>query len=124
EARRLLQLDLHHLLAPSPNEILAQTRVACAAQDMICSIYTHPIGFFGHAPGPTIGMWDDQDGTPVRGDWLLHPNTCYAIEGNVKSPVGAWGEQMVQIKLEQTACFDGERVIYLAGRQTRWHVVR
>ncbi|MEO0422807.1 MAG: M24 family metallopeptidase [Pseudomonadota bacterium] len=106
------------------NEILAQTRVACAQADMICSTYTHPIGFFGHAPGPTIGMWDDQDGTPIRGDWPLHENTCYAIEGNIKSPVGAWGEQYVQIKLEQNACFDGERVIYLAGRQTQWHVVR
>jgi hypothetical protein len=30
----------------------------------------------------------------------------------------------VQIKLEQSAVFDGERVIYLAGRQTDWHLVR
>ncbi len=108
----------------SGNEILAATRRACAAQGMLCSTYTHPIGYFGHAPGPTIGMWDDQNGTPVNGDWPLHENTCYAIEGNVKAPVAGWGGQLVQIKLEQTACFDGERVIYLAGRQTRWHVVR
>ncbi len=32
--------------------------------------------------------------------------------------------QLVQIKLEQTALFDGTRVIYAAGRQTEWHVVR
>jgi hypothetical protein len=38
--------------------------------------------------------------------------------------VAAWANQLVQIKLEQTACFDGEDVHYLAGRQTRWHVVR
>jgi hypothetical protein len=30
----------------------------------------------------------------------------------------------VQIKLEQSALFDGERVLYLALRQTRWHLVR
>jgi hypothetical protein len=30
----------------------------------------------------------------------------------------------VQIKLEQDALFDGERVTYLAGRQTEWHVIR
>jgi hypothetical protein len=30
----------------------------------------------------------------------------------------------VQVKLEQGALFDGERVTYLAGRQTRWHLVR
>ncbi|MEM8547533.1 MAG: M24 family metallopeptidase, partial [Pseudomonadota bacterium] len=106
------------------NEILAATRAACASNGIDCSVYTHPIGFFGHAPGPTIGMWDDQGGTPVRGDWKLHANTCYAIEGNIKTPMPAWGEQQVQIKLEQSACFDGERVLYLAGRQTTWHVVR
>ena len=47
-----------------------------------------------------------------------------AIEGNIKQAVPEWGGQLVQMKLEQSALFDGERVIYLAGRQTRWHVVR
>jgi hypothetical protein len=27
-------------------------------------------------------------------------------------------------ELEQGALFDGERVLYLGGRQTRWHLVR
>jgi len=106
------------------NDVLAATLARCEAEDMICSTYTHPLGFFGHAPGPTIGMWDDQDGTPVRGDWPVHPGTCYAIEGNIKDTVPEWGDQYVQIKLEQDACFDGQRVDYLAGRQTEWHVVR
>jgi hypothetical protein len=106
------------------NAILAATSAACARDAMVCSTYTHPIGFFGHAPGPTIGMWDDQDGTEVQGDWPLHPDTCYAIEGNVKAAVPEWDGQQVQIKLEQTACFDGRLVHYAAGRQTQWHVVR
>ena len=106
------------------NEITAATRAECAKENIECSVYTHPIGFFGHAPGPTIGMWDDQDGTPVQGDWPLYANTCYAIEGNVKAPVPEWDGQLVQIKLEQSACFDGEDVHYLAGRQTNWHIVR
>ncbi|MEM9290980.1 MAG: M24 family metallopeptidase [Acidobacteriota bacterium] len=106
------------------NEITAATRAECAKEGINCSVYTHPLGFFGHAPGPTIGMWDDQDGTPVRGDWPLYKNTCYAIEGNIKTPVPEWDGQLVQIKLEQDACFDGETVHYLAGRQTNWHIVR
>ena len=105
------------------NEVLLDTRANCDADDYICSVYTHPLGFFGHAPGPTIGMWDDQDGTPVRGDWPVYPNTCYAIEGNVKAQVPEWDDQHVQIKLEQDACFTGETVSYLAGRQTLWHIV-
>ncbi len=50
--------------------------------------------------------------------------TAYAIEGNIKAQVPEWGDQWVQIKLEQTALFDGERVIYIAGRQTSWHLVQ
>jgi hypothetical protein len=106
------------------NEILSRTRRDAQRAGLVSSTYTHPLGFFGHAPGPTIGMWDDQDGTPGQGDWPLHPMTAYAIEGNVKAPVPEWDGQLVQIKLEQSALFDGRRVDYLAGRQTRWHVVR
>ena len=50
--------------------------------------------------------------------------TVYAIEGYVKRQVPEWGGQWVQVKLEQGALFDGARVVYLAGRQTEWHVVR
>ncbi len=105
------------------NEVLARTRRRCERNGLICSTYTHPIGFFGHAPGPTIGMWDNQGDTPIRGDWPVHANTCYAIEGNIKARVPAWDDQFVQIKLEQSACYDGETVHYLAGRQTEWHVI-
>ena len=82
------------------------------------------LGFHGHAAGPTIGMWDNQGPTPVRGDWILYPNTCYAIEGNVTVPIPEWDDQLVHIKLEQDGWFDGEEVIYIGGRQTRWHVIR
>ena len=106
------------------NEILAETHGRSEARDVQSSTYTHPIGFYGHAPGPVIGMWDNQDRVPVGGDWTLHPMTAYAIEGNVKVSVPEWGDQLVQIKLEQTALFDGEDVNYVAGRQTEWHVIR
>ena len=108
----------------SGNEVLARTRAAAEKAGIVSSTYTHALGMFGHAPGPTIGMWDNQGVTPVQGDWPLHPSTVYAIEGNIKAPVPEWEGQWVQIKLEQGALFDGERVIYPAGRQTRWHVVR
>ena len=106
------------------NEILAATRAESERQGIVSSTYTHPIGFFGHAPGPTIGMWDNQGETAVNGDWPLYPNTAYAIEGNIKQPLPEWGGQTIQIMLEQSAYFDGERVIYLAGRKTKWHLIR
>ena len=69
-------------------------------------------------------MWDNQGPTPVYGDWKIRANTAYAIEGNVKVAVPEWNGQLVQIKMEQSAVFDGKSVQYLAGRQTGFHVVR
>lgn len=108
----------------SGNEILAATHKAAAKAKINHSTYTHALGFVGHAPGPTIGMWDNQGPTPVQGDWPLYANTAYAIEGNIKQAVPEWDNQLVQIKLEQSAYFDGKQVVYLAGRQTQWHLIR
>ena len=105
------------------NEVLTLTRAAATKARITASVYSHALGMFGHAPGPTIGMWDNQGPTPVQGDWPIHPSTVYAIEGNIKQAVPEWGGQLVQMKLEQSALFDGERVTYLAGRQTRWHLI-
>jgi Xaa-Pro aminopeptidase len=106
------------------NQILDATASESRKAGLKATTYTHPLGFHGHAAGPTVGMWDNQGPTPVRGDWPLRPMTGYAIEGNVRAPVPEWNGEWVQIKLEQSAYFDGQRVIYLAGRQTGWHVVR
>jgi hypothetical protein len=108
----------------SGNEVLAAAKAASEKEGIRASIYTHPLGFFGHAPGPTVGMWDNQGPTPVYGDWKIRANTAYAIEGNVKVAVPEWNGQLVQIKMEQSAVFDGKSVVYLAGRQTGFHVVK
>jgi Xaa-Pro aminopeptidase len=107
----------------SGNEILAAAQGSLARLGIQHAIYTHPLGVFGHAPGPTIGMWDNQGPTAGRGDWPLYPMTGYAIEGNVTVVIPEWGGQSVQMKLEQSALFDGERVHYLADRQRTLHIV-
>ena len=105
------------------NEILAAALQAAESEGISSQVYSHPLGVFGHAPGPTIGMWDNQGPTEVRGDWSLFPSTAWAIEGNVMVEVPEWDGHLVQVKLEQSAVFDGSSVKYLAGRQTRWHLV-
>ncbi|HVS63814.1 MAG TPA: M24 family metallopeptidase [Thermoanaerobaculia bacterium] len=106
------------------NQINAATGEQCLEEGLRCATYTHPIGFFGHAPGPTIGMWDNQGDTPVLGDWKLQPSTAFSIEGNVRVLLEMWDGNQVVIKLEQDAVFDGEDVWYIAGRQVDWHLVR
>ncbi|MCH1446335.1 MAG: M24 family metallopeptidase, partial [Luminiphilus sp.] len=63
------------------NEILAAAQDSLEKLGIQHAIYTHPLGVYGHAPGPTIGMWDNQGPTIGRGDWPLYPMTGYAIEG-------------------------------------------
>lgn len=100
------------------NEILRRALEASAAQGLRATIYTHPIGFYGHGAGPTIGLWDQQGGVPGRGDYPLYPMTAHSIELNAVAPVPEWGGQDVRFMLEEDALFDGERVVYLDGRQT------
>ena len=105
------------------NQILAAAQDSLNKLGIQNAIYTHPLGVYGHAPGPTIGMWDNQGPTIGRGDWPLYPMTGYAIEGNVVVEVPEWDDQRVQMKLEQSALFDGNTVHYLAERQKTLHVV-
>jgi Xaa-Pro aminopeptidase len=107
----------------SGNQILSAAQARLKKMGIEHAIYTHPLGIYGHAPGPTIGMWDNQGPTVGRGDWPLYPMTGYAIEGNVVVRVPEWNNQRVQMKLEQSALFDGNTVHYLAERQKALHVV-
>jgi Xaa-Pro aminopeptidase len=98
------------------NQILRATRKMMDAEGIRGSIYSHPLGFYGHSAGPTIGMWDNQGDTPGAGDFQLHANTGYAIELNAVVFVKEWNKD-VRIMLEEGAFFDGQKVTYYNGRQ-------
>jgi Xaa-Pro aminopeptidase len=98
------------------NEILRETRKQMDKEGIKGSIYSHPLGFHGHASGPTIGMWDNQGDTPGAGDYPLYPNTVYAIELNAVVFLKEWNKEY-RVMLEEGAFFDGNKVVYLNGRQ-------
>jgi len=102
----------------SGNEILASALAVAGDEGITASIYTHPIGFHGHAAGPTIGLWDQQDGVPGRGDYPLYPNTAHSIELYAETEMASWSNP-VRIKLEEDAFFDGEQTWYIDGRQKK-----
>ena len=58
------------------NEILKKSLEQGRAEGLRPSIYTHPLGTYGHSAGTTIGMWDSQGGVPFTGDYPLQFNTC------------------------------------------------
>jgi hypothetical protein len=105
------------------NEVLAAALAQARSEGLKASIYTHPLGYHGHAAGPTIGLWDQQDGVPGRGDYPLFDDTCYAIELNAKADVAEWNGQEVRMALEEDAVLTDGRLQWLSGRQTRLYLI-
>lgn len=105
------------------NEILAASLKQAKAAGIQPSIYTHPIGFHGHAAGTPIGMWDMQQGVPGSGEDALALNTCYSIELNAMHNLTGWNKP-VRIALEQNGFFNGSNFTYLDGRQKTIHLIQ
>jgi Xaa-Pro aminopeptidase len=110
-------------LGKTGNDILKEARNQAINEGIKPSIYTHPLGYHGHAAGTTLGMWDSQGGVPIQGDYPLHANTAYSIELNAATFIVQWGKE-IRIMLEENAFFDGEKVSYMNGRQTEFHLVK
>lgn len=106
----------------SGNDILAASLQQAKSEGLKPTIYTHPIGYHGHAAGPTIGLWDQQGGVPHKGDYNMYPNTAYSIELNTRVFLNEWNKE-IRMMMEEDAFFDGEQVRYIDGRQTELYLI-
>jgi hypothetical protein len=104
------------------NAVLAAARGKAIAAGLVPVIYSHPIGYHGHAAGTPIGMWDNQNAR-AEGEWPMHGDTAWSIELAARHKVPEWGGQEVGFRLEEDAFFDGTKVRYIDGRQTRFHLI-
>lgn len=101
------------------NEILAKALQEAKAAGLRPSIYTHPLGLYGHSAGTTIGMWDSQGGV-MKDDgenYPLNPNTVYAIELNTTITIPEW-KRDIRIMLEEAGFYGENGFRYVNGRQT------
>ncbi|AIY14194.1 M24 family metallopeptidase [Cellulophaga baltica] len=101
------------------NEILAKSLQEAKVAGLRPSIYTHPLGLYGHSAGTTIGMWDSQGGVMKDdGDkYPLNKNTVYAIELNTTITVPEWNRD-IRIMLEEAGFYGENGFRYVNGRQT------
>jgi len=104
------------------NEILLTSLAEGKAEGLRPSIYTHPLGTYGHSSGTTLGMWDSQGGVPVNGDYPLHENTVYAIELNNTTYIKEWSKD-VRIMLEEAGFWGSNGFRYVNKRQQKIKVV-
>lgn len=101
------------------NQILAKSLAEAKAAGLRPSIYTHPLGLYGHSAGTTIGMWDSQGGV-MKDDgenYPLNPNTVYAIELNTTINIPEWNRN-IRIMLEEAGFYGEDGFRYVNGRQT------
>lgn len=105
------------------NQILSASLAQAKSEGIKASIYTHPLGFHGHAAGPTIGMWDQQGGVPGSGDFPLNYNTAYSIELNAASFIPEWKKE-IRIMLEEDGYYDAAGFRYIGGRQKAVYLVQ
>jgi hypothetical protein len=105
-------------LGKTGNEILAISLSQAKKEGLRPSIYTHPLGKYGHSAGTTIGMWDSQNGVPFKGDYPLHKNTAYAIELNTTVTIKEWNKE-IRIMLEEAGFVGNNTFEYVNERQTK-----
>ncbi|MFW5896883.1 MAG: M24 family metallopeptidase [Bacillota bacterium] len=105
------------------NQVLYSAQARARLEGIEGSIYSHPLGFHGHAAGPAIGMWDNQDGVSGTGEIQIRADTCYALELSVKRSLPCWDNGEVRIALEEIIAFDGKHVKYLSERQTEPYMI-
>lgn len=98
------------------NEILSAALIQAKQEGIVASIYTHPIGYHGHAAGPTIGMWDQQNGVPGSGDFPMHYNTAYSIELNAATEIPEW-KKSIRMMLEEDGFYSEKGFRFIGGRQ-------
>jgi Xaa-Pro aminopeptidase len=104
------------------NQILADALKQAKTEGLQPSIYTHPIGYNGHAAGPTIGLWDQQGGVPGSGDFPMHYNTAYSIELNAASDIPEW-KKSVRMMLEEDGYFDESGFRFINERQKEIYII-
>lgn len=105
------------------NEILLKSLSEAKEEGLRPSIYTHPLGLYGHSAGPTIGMWDSQGGVAGTGDYPLYENTVYAIELNTTVYLDEW-EKDIRIMLEEAGFWGIDGFRYVNKRQEAIMVVK
>jgi len=114
-----------HQAGRTGNEVLKSSLEKAKTEGLNPSVYCHPLGIHGHAAGFIVGLWNRQDGVPVRGDYPLYYNTCYAIEMNNIYEVPEWDGQSVRMGLEEGGVYtkkDGCK--FIDGRQTKLFIIK
>lgn len=125
DTNHLQDIHMRHMeVGLTGNDILAKALEEAELFGMEAQIYSHPLGFHGHAAGPTIGLWDQQGGVAGRGDYPVYDSTVYSIELNLSKKIPEWNNQKIRIQLEEDAVMKDGKMSWLDGRLLKeYHLI-
>jgi Xaa-Pro aminopeptidase len=111
----------------SGNEIVSTTMEKANAQGLRALIYTHPLGFHGHAAGPPMDARSPErapEGILDRGEYTLYSNTVYSIEFSCTTSIPEWDGQDVRIGFEDDALFTKGSCKFIDGHQIEFLLIK
>lgn len=100
----------------SGNEVFTSSIAQGKSEGLRPILYTHPLGFHGHAAGPTIGLFSDQNPIPVKGDLKLHNYTGYALELSIVEYLEMY-QRDTYIFTEESVLLEDDQVNFLADHR-------
>ncbi len=106
------------------NEALVAALAKAKSEGIEGAIYTHPIGFYGHGSGVTIGMTEKQSFVPGTGDRPFFPDTVYSIELNAAHLVPEWGNARATAGLEDEAILTRDGIRWADGYPAKFHLIK
>ena len=106
------------------NEILKIVLERGEAEGLQPWMYSHPVNYYGHGSGMTIGRTDNQEFLQGSGEHPLYPNTTYAMEFSVKGEVPEWGNKEVSMGFEDNVIFDGEKTELVDGYPQKLYLIK
>ncbi len=105
------------------NEILKRVLERGEAEKLNPVMYSHPVNYYGHGSGMTIGITENQEFLAVSGEHPLYSNTTYAMEFSVAGEVPEWENKLVRMGFEDNILFDGEEAYLVDGYPEQLYLI-
>jgi len=87
-------------------------------------MYSHPVNYFGHGSGMTIGVTENQKFLKGTGEYKLYDNTTYALEFSVSASVPEWKNEVVRLGVEENIVFKKGKATFADGRQEKLYIIK
>jgi Xaa-Pro aminopeptidase len=122
---RFQQITLEEMIeGRTGNEILAKVLERGNAENLRPWMYSHPVNYFGHGSGMTIGRTENQEFLPGSGEHPLYNNTTYALEFSVTGVVPEWDNAEVRMGFEENMIFTGGKATLIDGYPQKMYLIK